>query len=383
MLETVLFSLLILTVAAHVGTTIVTMFRFRRLAPVPPVPPDSPKVSIIRPVAGLENHLEACIESTFRLSYPNCELIFCADEPNDAAIPIVRSCIEKYPNIDARIVTGRDDISANPKLNNVVKGWRAATADYVIMSDSNTLLPTDYVEQLLAKWDDKTGVVSSVFELGMADGFASDVECAFINSLQARWVWAADTFGNGFAMGKTLMYRKSILERLGGLPRLAEAAAEDIATTLTMREAGLDIHHAQRVVQPIGRRSLAEVIQRQVRWARLRRVGFRGIYAAEILNGGWVPFACAAALAGTGALPAAAAAGIVLGWYAFELALIRMARWPLSWRTLPALVARDVLIPYIWLAGLFGSRFDWRGNQMTVADTSADADDQTVEAEAR
>ncbi len=49
------------------------------------------------------------------------------------------------PDRPAQILTGDDRISANPKLNNCVKGWLAARHDWVILADSNVLMPQDYI----------------------------------------------------------------------------------------------------------------------------------------------------------------------------------------------------------------------------------------------
>ncbi len=379
MLTTLAFAFCAVTGLAQTVTIATVAVRFMRRRKPQTFVGTAALVSIVRPICGLENNLEACFVSTFRLTYPNYEVIFCADEETDAAVPLARRAIAANPQIPASVIIGRDQISANPKLNNCVKGWREAKADWVIFSDSNTILPPDYVESLWVRWDKNTGCVSNPAEVGMPEGFAADLECAFINSMQARLVLAADSFGFGYALGKTLMYHKPTLEDLGGLARLGEYAAEDIATSHTIHEAGLKAHLAQRpVMQPIGHRSFRAVMQRQIRWARLRRQGLPTIYGAEILNGGLLPIACAIGLAISGAAPAWFPLAFAAGWYGLELALIAIAGWPLSWRMPAALLLRDILVPVVWVAGLFGNRFEWRGNAMTVAKAS---DEDSLKAE--
>lgn len=373
MLTTIAFAICAVMGLAQTATIAVVAVRFLRPPQRHVFPGAPPLVSIVRPICGLENNLDACFASSFRLTYPNYEVIFCAEEPTDPAVPLAERAIADNPDIPARLLIGRDQISANPKLNNCVKGWREAKSDWVIFSDSNTILPPDYVETLWSRWDDKTGCVSNPAEVGMPEGFASELECAFINSLQARLVLAGDSFGFGYALGKTLMYHKPTIEELGGLPKLGEYAAEDIATSHLIHEAGLKAHLAQRpVMQPIGRRSFRAVMKRQIRWARLRRQGLPVIYAAEIINGGMLPIACAVALAATGAAPAAFPIAFAIGWYGLETLLLPIAGWPSSWRMPVAMVLRDVMLPFIWVAGLFGNRFDWRGNAMTVAKRQAE-----------
>src|SRR5262249_51026088 len=122
-------------------------------------PFDVAGVSLVRPVCGMENHIEETLRSAFHLDYPRYEIIFCAASANDDAAPLVRGLIAAHPHVPARLLIGNETISDNPKLNNVCK--RAATYDWIVMADSNVLMPRDYIERLRAAWRADTGVVSS------------------------------------------------------------------------------------------------------------------------------------------------------------------------------------------------------------------------------
>jgi ceramide glucosyltransferase len=373
MLSTIAIAILAFTCLAQATTIAIVVVRLRRSAKEPQLDDKPGLISIIRPICGVENHLEACLESSFQLSYPNYEVIFCVEDETDEAIPLAQRAMKSNPAVPSSLLIGRDQISANPKLNNIVKGWRAAKSDQIILSDSNTLLPPDYIERLLERWDDNTGMTSMSPGVTMPEGFASIVECAYINGLQARWILAGDSLGIGYALGKTLMYHRPTMERLGGLPRLGHAAAEDIASTHAMRDAKLDIHLTQKPIQqPLGRRTFRAVVKRQIRWARLRRSGLRWLYLAEILNGGLWPVASATGLAIAGVIPILGAVGVGAFWYGAELVLMRAVKWPTSWSMPAALVVRDLLLLPVWVAGLFGNRFDWRGNVMTAATAPAE-----------
>jgi Glycosyl transferase family 21 len=132
---------------------------------------DVPGVSLVRPVCGLENHIEQTLRSGFDLDYPRYEIVFCAAAANDAAVPLVKRLIAEHPHIPARLLIGNERISENPKLNNVYKGWQAAAYDWVVMADSNVLMPPDYIERLFAAWQPDCGLVSSPPVAGRPDGF--------------------------------------------------------------------------------------------------------------------------------------------------------------------------------------------------------------------
>ena len=135
----------------HVGTTALAMQRCRqRQAPVPP-PEGAPAVSILRPVRGVDSTDVVTLQSGFALDYPDYEMIFCCADDHDPAVALVRRLMAENPSVRARLLIGNHVISANPKLNNLVKGWVAARSDWIVFADSNVLMPRDYVQRLLAR----------------------------------------------------------------------------------------------------------------------------------------------------------------------------------------------------------------------------------------
>ena len=191
--------------------------------------PEVAGVSLVRPICGRENHVKETLRSAFHLDYPRYEIVFCAATANDSAVPLARGLIAAYPHVPARLLIGNEAISDNPKLNNVCKGWRAAVYDWIVMADSNVLMPRDYIERLLAAWRADTGLVSSPPVGARPDGFWAELECAFLNTYQVRWQYAAAGIGLGFAQGKSMLYRRSQIEKAGGIRLLAAEPAEDAA----------------------------------------------------------------------------------------------------------------------------------------------------------
>jgi ceramide glucosyltransferase len=118
--------------------------------------------------------------------------------------------------------------------------------------------------------------------------------------------------------------------------------------------------------QPLGHRSLASVWDRQVRWARVRRLGFPAIFAIEILSGAAAPVLAATLLAALGVIPGSLVLLLIIGWYGLEWALARIAGWPRTRRDVAMWALRDLLIPVLWVMGWAGSSFEWRGNAMTT-----------------
>jgi ceramide glucosyltransferase len=235
------------------------------------------------------------------------------------------------------------------------------------MADSNLLLPPDYLAILFARWTPGTGLVSSPPAGVRPEGLWAELECAFLDTYQGRWQLVADAIGNGFAQGKTLFWRRDILDAAGGPVVLGAEMAEDLASTRLVRAAGLKVRLVRAPFrQPIGRRGFAEVWRRQLRWSRYRRMGFPGWFAAEILTGGFLPFLLGLWLVAAGALPAAVLAGLVVAWYLAELLLARVAGWPASPLSVASWPLRDLLLPILWATAWTGRDLAWRGNAMAA-----------------
>ena len=332
---------------------------------------DTPGITILRPVCGLENMLEETLSSTFTANYPAYEIIFCIAAPTDAAIPLVESLIAANRHVPARLLIGDDRVSGNPKLNNLVKGWAAATHDYILMSDSNVLLPPDTLQRLLDQWTPRTGLVSSP-PIGMSpDGFWARLESAFLNTFQARWQMAASRLGNGYAQGKMLFWRKEMVDDAGGLAKLGREMAEDVAATKLVRAAGLQVHLPARFFeQPIGPRAFKPVWRRQVRWARVRRLGFFGLFLPELIAGSAFPVIALLVLIAAGKFSLIALPILLVVWYAAEYLLAWAGNWPRQPADLAAWALRDALLPALWVACWAGSGFEWRGNVMTADETT-------------
>ena len=281
-----LVSILGVTLAAHLLSALLAGWRYRQRPAAPADETKLPYISLVRPVCGLDSFDRETLGSSFRQDYPRYEILFCAPSETDASVPLVRQLIAENPQVEATLLFGETPISGNPKLNNLHKGYREARGEWLAMTDSNLLLPPDYLRTLITTWRRDTGLVSSP-PAGIRPGnFWGAVECAFLNSSQGRWQLAADSVGLGFAQGKTLFWRREVLEAGGGLAALGRKLAEDVASTRLVRAQGLRVRLAQRLfAQPVGHRTARSVWDRQLRWSIIRREGFPVIFAAEALQG--------------------------------------------------------------------------------------------------
>ncbi len=363
-----------LIVAVNLLCQAIAFRRLRRKDPVNALLRATPPVTIIRPLRGIEAFSRETALSGLELDYPDYSTIFCVADAADPIVPLVEELIARFGAERVSLITGDVAVSANPKLNNCVKGWDAARTDWVILADSNVLMPKDYIQRMLAAVRPDTGLVCSTPAGSRPDGFWAELECAFLNTFQARWQYAGEALGFGFAQGKSMLWNKPFLDANGGIAALGQEIAEDAAATKLVRRAGKRVHLVgQPFEQPLGARSLQDVVQRQFRWARLRRVTFLPFFAPEILSGPLLALILATlALPGLGLSPWLAPLLVLLPWYGAEAVLARGIGWHWSWRMPLALLARDLVFPGIWAYAFIAGEVSWRGNAMKIRTDGAD-----------
>lgn len=359
--------LLAFTLLVHLISALVAAYRCRPEAKLSKSTPAGSDISIVRPVCGLDYRIEETLRSTFETT-TEADIVFCVASPNDNVIPLVRRLIAEYPHRRASLLIGDNRISVNPKLNNMYKGWVGTSTRWVIFADSNVLMPPDYLERLFAAWQVDTGLVCAPPIGCEPTGFWAEVECSTLNTYQARWQYFADTLGYGFAQGKSMMWRRDLLEQGGGIEALGREVAEDAASTKVVRKAGLKVRLVNAPFgQPLGRRTASEVWKRQVRWAQLRRASFPAQFAPEIFSNGFAPLVAAVAfgLASDTSVPGMLLLTAAI-YYGAEMVMAAACGWHLSWRTPLTALVRDLATPFLYIQGWRDTGFSWRGNDMRV-----------------
>ena len=261
---------------------------------------------------------------------------------------------------------GRDRYPFNPKLDNCAKGWEAARHDWIVMSDSNLMLPPDYLDRIMARAEASTassGPADRRRDRQLLAGRSRQVSLTPTRRASStRWTRA------GWASRKARRWPCAgpCWDRAGGYAAMGTEPAEDAAATKAVRRLGLNVRLARPpFMQPLGVRSALSVWARQVRWARLRRATFPLLFAPEILSGLFAPLLLlAVACHGAGWPMLPVLLGFAAAWYACEAALARVAGWPLTAWSPMAWLVRDAALPAVWFAAWAGRSFSWRGQSL-------------------
>ena len=126
----------------------------------PPVPSRSPPVSILKPLCGLDDGLEANLASFASLDHPDYEVLLGLRSADDPAFGIARWAARRWPR-RFRVVLQRGEPGLNPKVNQLVTLARAARHDVLVVSDSNVRVERAYLSEIVAHLeDDGVGLVT-------------------------------------------------------------------------------------------------------------------------------------------------------------------------------------------------------------------------------
>jgi ceramide glucosyltransferase len=320
-------------------------------------------VSAIVPIKELDAGFEEAQCSLLEQAYGPLDIVIASAEEVSPALAAVRSVLARYPDVPSRIVRSTTERAASPKLSNLWAAICQAASDLIVTKDSNILLAPGDLECLVCGLEPGVGVVSAITIATEPKSLPAWVEAAVVNASHARFLMLARAIGFGFGCGKIMVFRRSDLERAGGLQRLAWALGEDAAMSDALADIGLRTVLSDRVTrQPLGRRSWREVWNRQLRWRLIWRTQAPAVFAIAPLGS-----ALLAALAGTFAAPMfgyspITAAVETLGlWFCAETVLCLTKSWPTSLWSPLGFVGREILDLAVWLKALTTSDVAWAG----------------------
>ena len=344
-----------------------------------------PPVSILKPVHGLEAQLRENIESFFVQDYPQYEILFAADDANDAALEIVREVCARYPHIHTRVlVTGA--LWPNPVVYGFHCMAESASHEILVTTDSDVQVSPNYLREVVAPLlDPQVGMVTCLYRGKNVAGFFSALTAIGMSVEMTAGVLVAHLLeGMKFGLGPTTVIRKDSLAKIGGYGALKDYIAYDFAIGSMIAKAGyrvvLSCHPIDHVVN---QKSFSRMWQNQLRWAQTTRYsrpkghfgsglifsmpyGLLGLFAACLLGHwgiGWFLF-------GVAVLNRLAEAWLV-GWIVVRDPQVLRAPWLYPLRDLLGFVvwfASYLSLRYVWR----DSRFELKGTRIALRQTSPD-----------
>jgi ceramide glucosyltransferase len=348
----------------------IVLLRLRKRPP--PKAPDPhvgfEPIAVLKPVAGIDDGIEANLRTFFQQDYPQYEIVFGVQGEEDPVLELVRRLIREHPAVEARVVVHDGGRGINPKVSNLRAMLTATKRDLVVVSDSNIRVHPEYLREMHAEMSrPDVGLVTSLFAGVGEKSLGALVENAHLNAtVVAGVVVPTELLGHPIAVGKSMMFRRSLIDKIGGLESVAYVLAEDYVIGRMFHEAGFDVRLCPvPVMNVIAKSSLATFFRRQQRWnmIRLRLQPFP--FLLEPLT---MPLFTAgvAVLLGAPALPVLASAwAMTAARDAAQWIMMRGAkRLALALLVIPL---REIVLLAVWLSTFPKRHITWRGNRVRVS----------------
>jgi len=326
-----------------------------------------PPLSMILPVKLLNPGFEKAQRSAFQQTYPDYEILVSSSDKTSPALELVNELIENFPRQQARILRSTATLAASPKMNNLVAPLAAARHDLILTKDSNITLANDFVASMVQNLVPGVGLVCAVPVAVRPQGFAAEIETCLINS-HARILLTVSMLGMGFGVGKVLLFRRSDLDKLGGVAGVSNTIAEDSAISKGFDQLGLKTVFAHKTVsQEIGRRNLREIYDRQSRWAVIRRAMEPVTFPLEpLFSPLWASAAGAAAAPLFEVSSLELAAGTCGLWFLGEITVAAVKGWDVSLWAPASFIGREILSVLAWLRAWTTRDVIWANQSLHV-----------------
>src|SRR5262249_14028776 len=177
-----------------------------------------PAVAVLKPLHGLEPHLERNLESFFLQDYPEFQLLFGVRDSNDPALRIVELLQRRHPQVKSRIVLTGEPEYPNAKVFTLEKMLACAGASYLVITDSDVCVNQNCLREVVTPLLEKeSGVVTCLYRGLTAGGFWSRLEALGMSVELPSGVLVANMMeGMRFALGPTMATRKDVLDLIGG-----------------------------------------------------------------------------------------------------------------------------------------------------------------------
>jgi ceramide glucosyltransferase len=322
----------------------------------------------------LEEGFERTQETAFAQTYPHFDVTASSADLQSAAAHKMREIFARHPDVSARLLASTARFAASPKVDNLYAPFMQAPNDTIFMKDANVLLDPDALAQHLRQLGEDVGLVCAIPYCARLDNFAAHVEAAIINGPHARMLFLASCLGQGYGVGKIMLFRRSDFLRAGGWDAISHTVGEDNALAKAMLRIGKRTAFSHRPVrQELGSRAFRDVYQRQLRWSVVRRNDELISFLAEPICQALPALAAgaiAAPLAGMTAFWGFAASFAL--WFSLETLLSMAKGWQLSYAAPAVFMVREAVMLAVWVNAWTTDRVVWARDKV-YARVSPDA----------
>ena len=329
-----------------------------------------PPVSILKPVRGLDREAYQNFASFCLLDYPEYEVLFCVNDANDPAVPVIEKLQRDFPERRIRLLIGAPHQGASGKVNKLCRLVTESAYDLLVISDSDVRVEPSYLQDVTAPFANPgVGAVTVFFRSETAGSVGATLDAAgSAVEFAASALLARRLEGIHFTLGATMATTKKVLAEIGGFQALANHYVDDYEVGKRITELGYRVELASTPVCMVyPRESLLQFLRHELRWTiGLRNVRGRGHAAMGLVLGfPWTVLAILAAPTAT-IKWLYALAYLTLRFTVYLVIGVRELQDPVVRRKWWLAPVRDAANFVVWVASFFSNRISWRGQEFRV-----------------
>jgi ceramide glucosyltransferase len=238
-----------------------------------PVPDYAPFVTVFAPCRGVDDGLLANLDALLRQDYPEFEVVFIVDEPDDPATAIIEEAWREARR-QVKLVVAPKATDSSQKVANLREALSYAepASDVFVFVDSDVRPSRHWLRDLVAPLPDERVGAATGYRWFISDSptFASEMRNTWNASIASALGRNRKT---NFCWGGSTAIRREVFEKLDISERWSGTLSEDFTVTRAMNEAGLDIYFVPRAltatVTDCSWRELFEFTTRQMKITRV------------------------------------------------------------------------------------------------------------------
>jgi ceramide glucosyltransferase len=338
--------------------------------------PDSsyhPSVSILKPICGFDEQTYTNLASFCRQDYPNYQIIFGVQELHDSSMEVVKQIIHDFPDVDIQLIVNDRTLGTNRKVNNLASALARASYGVIVLADSDVRVGPDYLQRVVQPLKNpQVGVITCLYR-SITKGWVTTLESLSTPTEFHPGVLVSNQLeGVKFAMGQTIVIRRSVLEQIGGFKAIANYLADDYQLGHLPAQVGHQVVLSSYVVDHVLplQDTIRNALHRQIRWIVGIRVSRPWGYAGLIFTYGTL----------TSTLLLLITGGDFFSWIIWGVtwSLRVVMAWVVGVYCLQDEVAkswfwlspvRDFLSFALWAYGFLGNTFRWRSQLFRLTKT--------------
>lgn len=191
-------------------------------------------ISVIVPCWNEEKTVQNTIDSIFEIDYPIKEVFVINDGSTDKTREIVEGLLKKYPKLN---LINKENSGKGDSIN---QGIKLAKGELIVVVDADSYPAKDSFGKMVGYFDDeKVGAATCIFVPRNRSKFFEKLQVIEYNMIALTRKLLGFVDAIYVTPGPLAMYRKSVLEEIGGFD--AKNITEDIEIAWHINQAGYKI----------------------------------------------------------------------------------------------------------------------------------------------